>query len=182
MGNISLANKDWTPTRIFDLELQKSIKVQLYEYNQVSILDGSPVHKKILQDDLDSARKSDSNCIRRNIPTACYNCHGLTFASRRGWLNDADLIIKFEGYSYRELSNNDKILAGDVICYYKGGSISHSGIVVDGNSYLYNEIITSKSSVKILSKWGAMGEFIHDHDKSPYGVVFKILRYNRSFY
>jgi hypothetical protein len=165
----------FSPTRIIHLELENRVIIPLFEFAKVRVHAGSPEHQKILDGDLTRAQTIDSQCLRRNIPTVCYNCHGLVFATRRGWLNDADQVLANEGSSYLELSDFDSVHSGDIICYYKNSSITHTGIVVDLRDLSLVQL--SGTPVRVLSKWGAGGEYVHDHDKSPYGVVFKIFRY-----
>ncbi len=99
----------------------------------------------------------------RNDPTPIYNCHGLTFASRRTAIIDAQEIwniIKDDNYNQ---ITTDEVLPGDIILYFSDdGDIEHSGVVI---------IEPNKSDFKIpiiISKWGCGHEFIHSATFCPY--------------
>jgi hypothetical protein len=100
---------------------------------------------------------------RRTEPSPIYNCHGMTFASRRTWIfetDDINLIIKDD--QYIEITAAD-VLAGDVILYFSDSNdIEHSGIVVikPKNENLNIPVI--------ISKWGIYCEFIHAANCCPY--------------
>src|SRR2546430_14604689 len=68
----------------------------------------------------------------RTDPNPRYNCHGLTFASRRTCVldeNEISRILQEDGY---EPVGREAVLPGDIAVYYSnnGSSIDHSGIVV----------------------------------------------------
>lgn len=92
-----------------------------------------------------------------------YNCHGLTFASRRTGLYDNDVLLQIlEEDSYAEIQR-EQVLPGDVILYYGlDGDIEHSGIVVEApteaNLYI----------PRIFSKWGRCMEAVHLANQCPY--------------
>lgn len=108
---------------------------------------------------------------KRRDESPLYNCHGLTFASRRTNIyNSCDVQQVLSDDGYIELST-DSVLAGDVIVYFddKTGEISHSGEVV--------EIIASNSfNAIICSKWGQGFECLHTIHNTPYGNIVKFYR------
>lgn len=92
-----------------------------------------------------------------------YNCHGLTFASRRTQVYLTQCvrnILEDDGYAPVEKTN---VLPGD-ICIYRDdtGEISHSGIVTS------IEKLALLPRIKVLSKWGSAHEVIHYEDDCPY--------------
>lgn len=97
-------------------------------------------------------------CTHRPVsPSRKYNCHGLTFASRRTWISKASEIAKLlqdDGYQPVEL---DHILPGDIVVYFQNGDAEHSGI-----------IIQSGFVPIVLSKWGPAHEVIHRVNDCPY--------------
>jgi hypothetical protein len=99
-------------------------------------------------------------------PSRKYNCHGLTFASRRTWIDDALEIRKIlQDDEYREVGRAD-VLPGDVVVYYVDGDVEHSGVVVEKGDI---------AGPLILSKWGFCHEVIHRIPECPYDarqVVF----------
>lgn len=95
---------------------------------------------------------------RSTQPSAQYNCHGLTFASRRTQILDpaeVEKILREDGYVPVAI---DDICAGDVVVYRRSGEIIHSGVVVG----------TKAGIPVILSKWGELHEVIHLVNDSEY--------------
>lgn len=96
---------------------------------------------------------------RETETTRAYNCHGLTFASRRTAILDIAALRKLlvdDGYVVVQSSD---VKAGDIVLYIgKGGDIVHSGIVVG----------KEQIGFRVLSKWGAAHEVIHMQGDTPY--------------
>jgi len=112
------------------------------------------------------------NTIIRTKPSPTYNCHGLTFASRRTRIEKSSNINKILcDDSYEEIVDIKNVLPGDIVVYYsKTGDPNHSGIVVENNC---------KTIIPIIcSKWGCAGEFIHSLRDCPplYGPIYKFFR------
>jgi len=112
-------------------------------------------------------RKKSPFVVERRPPTCQYNCHGLTFANRRtGIYNppDVDTILKDDGL--RRIRLSEEVQVGDVAVYSDGTEVTHTGIVV--------EVIQGEPegstlrAVKLLSKWGGSGEYIHLANEGPY--------------
>lgn len=91
---------------------------------------------------------------RRTDASAGYNCHGLTFASRRAWVyrgRDLQRILADDQYAEVELPS---VLAGDIVIYRgDDGDFNHSGIVVEAGGDLIVPLV--------CSKWAHAGEYIH---------------------
>lgn len=105
----------------------------------------------------ESLKRKYSRCLHRPVgPTAKYNCHGLTFASRRTAIEGSfvERILNQDEYTEVQLVN---VMAGDIVLYRNGADIEHSGIVIKG-----------PPNFLILSKWGAGHEAIHGVDDCPY--------------
>lgn len=101
-------------------------------------------------------------------PSSTYNCHGLTFASKRTGIYSDDEIEKIlKDDSYIEVKNEKEVLPGDVIIYYENNKITHSGIVIDVR--LDNLLV----SITVLSKWAKFKEVIHNANYSPYSTGAK---------
>lgn len=89
----------------------------------------------------------------------------MVFASRRTWVDpdEVERILQEDGY--RKLNRKAfAIEIGDVAVYQVQGRPSHVGIVASAG------IVTSDCEdqpVKILSKWGEYGEFIHEANEVP---------------
>ena len=89
------------------------------------------------------------------VPT--YNCHGLTFASRRTTVLSEDVRQILPNDGYKQINRSDA-LAGDVVLYVAGnGDVEHSGII------LYREQLL----VLVLSKFGNLHEVVHRLDTLP---------------
>lgn len=107
---------------------------------------------------LEAYRKRFPRAELRRLPTGRYNCHGLTFASRRTQILDpevVEIILKDDGY--RPIGLRDA-MQGDLALYYDGRGIAHTGVIVDVEQ---DERILGGGTVKVMSKWGSGGEYIH---------------------
>lgn len=95
---------------------------------------------------------------RPTRPSRKYNCHGLTFASRRTWIDQPAEIVKILTDDDYEKIDALSVLPGDIAIYRLNGIIEHSGIVVG----------IKKEVPQILSKWAAMHEVVHGVRDCPY--------------
>lgn len=90
-----------------------------------------------------------------------YNCHGLTFGSRRTQIEGSEAVVKMilEDDGFEQIE--DKFVKpGDVVIYYGDiGQILHSGIVVR---------VGALGVPQVWSKWGKGYEWIHPVGVSPY--------------
>jgi hypothetical protein len=109
---------------------------------------------------------------RRTAPSALYNCHGLTFASRRTKIylpSQIQLILADDRYEEIPLAI---VMPGDIAVYVsdRTGDINHSGIVVAYDQNLVTPMI--------CSKWGKGGEYVHPAHHCPpaYGPTVKYFR------
>ena len=106
--------------------------------------------------------RSYRGIVTRSL-TATYNCHGLTFASRRTAVYESDdvqMILDEDGY--KRLENRNDVERGDIVVFRrnKNAPISHTGLVIDWTP----DLKTSTKKVTILSQWGRNGEYIHDEE------------------
>jgi len=105
-------------------------------------------------------RKYEHETHRPVEPSRKYNCHGLTFASRRTWIQDAQEVRKIlKDDDYEEVVPPATVFPGDIAIYYKDGDVEHSGIVVGTGEY---------NVPLILSKWGVCHEVVHRLGASEY--------------
>jgi hypothetical protein len=113
--------------------------------------------------------KEFPRAIKRTEICPLYNCHGLTFASRRTKIIERkfiEFIIRDDNYRLIELKD---VLPGDIVMYYsENGDPNHSGIVVE----------MTRFGPLVCSKWGNSGEFIHLFNECPkiYGRIVKYYR------
>ena len=106
--------------------------------------------------------KNYSRAIFRSEPTSIYNCHGLSFASRRTGIHETAEIYKIlHEDKYAEVSVKD-VLPGDLVLYFStNGDIEHSGVVLDSPKDC------PMGMPKIYSKWGSFKEAIHYANYCP---------------
>lgn len=111
--------------------------------------------KHALSQVADQENRGQSIIKKRAEATALYNCHGLTFASRRTQIDDpAAIRLILDDDNYEEVSKKD-VLPGDIILYCSpNGDIEHSGIVVGAPTDRLEQ-------PRIVSKWGIGPEFVH---------------------
>lgn len=106
--------------------------------------------------------------------TPTYNCHGLTFASRRTRVLDGDTVEKIlRDDGYQPIAHSD-VLAGDVAIYFNPdtGLIDHSGVVVHP--------VPSPPYIPVLvSKWGSGPEVVHPANVGPFDPG--AIRYFRAY-
>jgi hypothetical protein len=115
--------------------------------------------------------KIHKQAIQRTGISPSYNCHGLTFASRRTHIIDWSELQKIlRDDDYKEIELRD-VLAGDIVIYLRDGDANHSGVVVE---YTHNATVLPM----VCSKWGCAGEFIHSLMDRPsvYGPDYKFFR------
>lgn len=96
---------------------------------------------------------------RRGAASSSYNCHGLTFASRRTGIDDPETVRQvLQHDDYTKIDRKD-LLPGDTVIYVDSdGDITHSAVVLE-----VHEI-----GAKVLSKWGECQEVIHAIGDCPY--------------
>lgn len=108
---------------------------------------------------------------RRSGPTTSYNCHGLTFASRRTGIDKTPVlmqILREDGYVEVEPRH---VKRGDTVVYFADDNdVEHSAIVVTPAPTLLEFPV-------VVSKWGNFAERIHRADVCPYN--WHHLRYFR---
>lgn len=111
------------------------------------------------------------NTTCRTEPSVGYNCHGMTFASRRTWIYRAASIRDILADDvYEEVQLTD-VLPGDIVVYYsETADPNHSAIVVEWTQDLVQPIV--------CSKWAHAGEFIHGLRDCPelYGPITRFFR------
>lgn len=105
----------------------------------------------------DSKRKDLQNLEQVGNPTYEYNCHGKTFDNKRCWINDDQVRIILEDNGYKKVEGKAQV--GDIVVYKINELITHTGIV--------HKVDDEGKVVKVQSKWGLGGDWIHDPDDVP---------------
>jgi hypothetical protein len=108
----------------------------------------------------------------RKLPSGAYNCHGMTFLSRRGFVLDEDAVaLVLQDDQYYQIEDS-QVRSGDVILYYyENGDLEHSGVVA------FVDPFETVRVPWILSKWGQAGEYLHRYNYCPYN--WRRVRYMR---
>jgi hypothetical protein len=131
-----------------------------------NLISWTPVHYGVTLQVADFKRQYSRATHRPVSPSRKYNCHGLTFASRRTWIDEAPEIRKILADDEYVVVSRADVLPGDVVVYYVNGDPEHSGVVVGKDDM---------AGPLILSKWGVCHEVIHWIPDCPYDagqVVF----------
>ena len=114
------------------------------------------------------------HAVLRTGASSEYNCHGLTFISRRAWVTERkaiDLVLDDDGYDEIKLKDT---IPGDIVIYFSDtGDPNHSGLVVEGAGSLLD--------MRVCSKWAYAGEFVHGLHNCPseYGPTARFFRCTR---
>jgi hypothetical protein len=118
--------------------------------------------------------------VFRTDVSGTYNCHGLTFASRRTRIPDSPSIALIINHDRYELIKDHRdVKPGDVVIYYgSDGDPSHSGIVLENTPPVLLEDTPPVYSPLVLSKWGSGPEAIHSLRDVPslYGENHQFFR------
>jgi hypothetical protein len=121
---------------------------------------------RIAQAKAERVRYEARGAIYRTTASAKYNCHGLTFASKRTVVDDSSLVpMILREDNYLPILNHREVLPGDVILYRNTVTrdVWHSGIVVS-----VDQVQGQLFMPKVCSKWGFCGEVIHWANDCPY--------------
>jgi hypothetical protein len=120
--------------------------------------------------ELDKRYPSPSAIPRTDIITS-YNCHGLTFGSRRSRIDDDRDIQKILREDKYAPVDRSQVQPGDVILYVlPNGFIEHSGIIVMAGYTPHHDHKPSnpEDHFLVLSKWGQGKEMLHREWMCPY--------------
>ena len=111
-------------------------------------------------DDLLLKRKSYLQI--RSVSAHLYDCVGMVFANRRAWIDVEHLgqILTEDGYRQVPI---EELHAGDVVVYTLDKRRVHVGLVT-----CVSPRLGSISNIRVLSKWGKVGEVEHGLTDVPY--------------
>lgn len=148
------------------IALQSAIGTDISNDQEAGVADGE--YERFLQQF--RSKWEPVGCIMRLPALLRYNCHGLTFASRRTWIDNPLLIPQLiDEDGYRELNVNATPTAGDIVVYYDEiAQAEHSGIVVAApeNDHALLQF------PRVLSKWAKAFEVLHWAHQCPYESRF----------
>lgn len=102
-----------------------------------------------------------------------YNCHGLTFGSRRAQIDDPLEIRKGLSDDRYVRINMLECGPGDVVIYIaSNGDINHSGVIIENRP----EPGLLAYEPLVLSKWGSAEEYTHRLYDHPYAKNVEFYR------
>lgn len=139
------------------LETSKGTKIDNYQIFEISQFEKNQF-----------ARYSKNNyplAVFRNSPSPVYNCHGMSFASRRTNIDRSNDIRKIlEDDQYHKIEKKYTI-PGDLVLYIslEDGDIVHSATIVSAE-----HAVNNISRLVVVSKWGKFREVMHDLNNCPY--------------
>lgn len=130
-----------------------------------------PISAKILEE---FAKKTDA--IPRTLTSSLiFNCHGLTFASRRTSIHEEDVVRRLlsDEDDYSEVDIRD-VLPGDIVVYYgPRNTIPHTGVVISMPQERDFGIPW------VVSKWGHFREYMHRANQVPPQWSYETLKFYR---
>jgi hypothetical protein len=96
--------------------------------------------------------------------SATYNCIGMVFANRRTWIDPEIVPMILSDDEYKQVPEAD-VMEGDIVLYQsdRDRKLSHVGLVVSKEPNLE----AGTWSIRVLSQWGADGEYFHDYRDVP---------------
>lgn len=114
--------------------------------------------------ELDHTKTKYPNAVFKGSSTALYNCHGMTFASRRtGIFADSEIKAILKDDNYLPIADEREVMVGDIVLYFEFDGISHSGFVV--NVQVKDNDLPH---IIVWSKWKFYKEVIHPLNECPY--------------
>jgi hypothetical protein len=134
--------------------------VRLFHY-------GEPVPSAMTEMDEKFISLAPGGLLFLGYPGGC-NCHGFVFAGSQYWImNDSvPAILKDNGYE-----PVSEPAAGDLIIYWdEAHNPVHSGIV---------QAVPRRGPIRIESKWGMRGEFLHTPQAQIFSQTYSYLRSSR---
>ena len=97
--------------------------------------------------------------------TARYNCMGLVFASRRTHIDIELLSMILREDGYHKLTRKGDVVVGDLVVYRNHhAEVTHVAVVIEKTM----DVAHGEVELKVLSKWGLNGEYIHDAGYIPF--------------
>ena len=139
-------------------------------------------HSKLEWHLLDEHLDRFKNAERVSEACPVYNCHGLTFGSRRTQVG-LPIVSILEDDGFDPIASEKDVRPGDIVIYSDArGEVSHSGFVVWRNKI---SLAPGADTVipMVWSKWGKGYEMIHAVRECPYldteGDIFTYYRLKR---
>lgn len=167
MSYLILGEYDENPTTI-SLETSKRTTIKNYQYGLLVSFEIADAER--LENQFASKFQGDPNPL--------YNCHGLTFASKRTGVYEDTEVWKIIKDEYFEIKSDKEVLIGDILIYYDNDNgILHSAIVVKAE----NSNPADLADIWVLSKIRKHKEIVHNYNFSPYGGEKRFYRIRHEF-
>lgn len=119
----------------------------------------------MLKEGADLWRRERPNARLRSA-SAVYNCMGMVFASRRTWIDPAELDLILKEDEYRPVTELAQVEIGDIVVYRDRSDhrVTHVGIIVHAK----RDVEKGAYEITVISKWGKYGEYIHLMEDVPF--------------
>jgi hypothetical protein len=142
-------------------------QIPLFQYEVVAApLAGQEIKIRAPQDLLDFYRAAEAQflantsqdirqLVRLSEPRVECNCHGWVFASGRFGVHEQYVPQILSDHAYQGVSQPRD---GDLAVYRNAGQITHLGIVRWDD----------RGRLRVESKWGPFGVFLHEPDRTPF--------------
>ncbi|HMP16259.1 MAG TPA: hypothetical protein PKD72_04490 [Gemmatales bacterium] len=105
--------------------------------------------------------------IRTGTADPSYNCHGWTFRFGKRSVGIDEVEQWLNSSRYKALAEKSRPRPGDIVIYYRGDDICHSGVI---------QAIGFNGMIFVESKWGTLGRFIHSIHAPKIASRFTIYR------
>ncbi|MCS6866535.1 MAG: hypothetical protein RMJ56_00435 [Gemmataceae bacterium] len=99
------------------------------------------------------------------------NCHGWVFTGGQFLLSPDDVELILQDNGYFVVAPPERPRSGDLVVYRQDGTIIHTAIV--------HSVPDDDRPMIVEGKWGTLGAFQHDVDKSFYGTHYTVYRSHR---
>ena len=158
-------------------EKQKTVKMETSRYNDIPNSQNRRIDQKSIDYEIGLKAKFGLREDFQGSETSVYNCHGLTFASKRTGIFDDAVIEQILRDEYNEI-NVANVIIGDIALYFsyndkKEKIFEHSAIVVHIGSLAGLESL----GIRVLSKTRFYKEIVHYVQNHPYsGAEYKFYR------
>ncbi len=148
-------------------EHQESITLQTSRRNDIPNGQNRIVHQQAINNEV-RLKEKYGNAEFQGAITSVYNCHGLTFASKRTGIFDDSIIELILKDEYTKIERHDVII-GDIVVYFsydnnRKREFDHSAIVVSAGEVAGAGIL----GIKVLSKTRFYREIVHYVYNHPY--------------
>jgi hypothetical protein len=109
--------------------------------------------------------------LRLGPATDRSNCHGWVFTGGQFLLSPDDVELILQENGYFAVTPPERPRSGDLVVYRQGGAIVHTALV--------HSVPDDDRPMIVEGKWGTLGVFQHEVDRSFYGTDYTVYRSSR---